>query len=406
MDTWRKQPDAERGPSREVETSSTAGEKLQFELEAEEVQTTRIEIPNGKVITEAILFPEKKQTEPLVRVYRGINHLNTDVLRQVSYALRSREEEGDKNIVILEHARDAVELLANEPTHENLLRYVDTVWPDLNDKEIQELERALIRAEDNVLEHGWSLRLELAHNTFEFTGSYYTDVGMTPFISGSTSPDMAVGYGRSAVMVLDLPTSRVEALATSSSGETAIKTAINPNDIVAILVRNQDEPHMDYEHVVAEVKNAIELVDARIEHSHLDGNELNERMRELREQEKEVDAANREKDILSIQERRAKRIMNLINKKPFSDTNILDVMSRDSLDRYSAVKQLIYDNLVDRFVQAGGRKEALTKQFEYDTAYGEDLQRTPLHCDRNKINDKMLLVMKRRVEHEESRDWR
>lgn len=390
-------------PPKEAEKTQTAGEKLQDELREEGVETIRFEIPESKAFTEMLLFPKKDFVEPSVRVYRGINHLNTNVLRQVSYALRSRPEEGDKDVVVLQHAREAVKKLAYEPTHENLLAYLETVWPDVNDKELKELEKALIRAEDNILEHGWSLRTELTHNTYGFAGSYYTDMGLTPYLSGATSLDMAAGYGRSAIMVLNLPPSKVEAMATSVNKETAIKVAIDPEDIVAILIRGKSSPHMEFKELSDEVSKTIGFLDGMVNDNHLSDEALENLMSTIRKEETEVDALNREKDLISIQKRRAKYLMRLVDETPFSEEDIVRVMSRNELDRYSAVKQLVYDRFVDRFVTTGGRREALTEEFEYDHAWGERFKDIPLHCDRNKITDDMLIKMKHRVEFEERR---
>lgn len=402
MSETTPRPNLELAPLEEAETTKTAGEKLQAELRAESVETTRLKIPESKAFTEILLFPKKNPTEPPVRVYRGINHLNADVLRQVSYALRSRQEESDSDIVILEHARKAVENLANQPTHENLLAYLEAVWPDVNDKELTELEEALTRTEDGVLEHGWSLRLQLTHNTYEFGGAY-TDMGLTPYLSGTTSPDQAVGYGRAAIMVLDLPSSKVEAMATSTNAETAIKAAIDPEDITAILIRDRSAIHMESEELSDEIRKAIGVLDGMISYQPLSDEALEKLMSTIRREEKQMDVLNREKDLLSIQKRRAKRIMSLVDEDPFSEEDIVRVMSSNALDRYSAVKQLIYDRFVDRFVTVGGRQEALTKDFEYDYTFGEGSTRIPLYCDRNKITDEMLRKMKRRVEFEERR---
>lgn len=367
------------------------------------IETEVIDIPENESFHSIVLFPGRARTtnEPFVRVYRGINQLNETVLDQVPYALRSREkEDAEAPLTILNHARAEVDALTEHPTYENLLRYVDAVWPDLTDKEIERFAKKLEKIEDGVLS-GIPLRIELVHATYEFHGGVYADTGIAPYISASTDPNEAGAYGRGGVMVIDLPVSKIDAVAVRTKGEIVIKGAIPPEYITALLPRTRGFVPQESK-AEKDIARICEVIDARVQSPVLVGQKMEEVFQEICQRERAEDAAQHARDVAMIQERRAKKISEEFRDIRVSKEEVADVQLQENTDVYTATRRVMYDKLVARFEAAKGRREMLEEEYVYESHFDFDTRETSkTHYTRNHVTDNMLKKLRDIVRNRE-----
>jgi len=112
-----------KAPEAKQETKTrppSPGEAFHEQLKELDIKAELIYLPEATDFKEIILFPKSpKTTEPLIRVYRGINVLDKTAVRQLPYAMRSRAEEDDVSITELRHAKETMDQLTEDPTHEN-----------------------------------------------------------------------------------------------------------------------------------------------------------------------------------------------------------------------------------------------------------------------------------------------
>ncbi len=385
---------------RERQESGGRAEIVRELFEAENIKSRVIELKDGTLYRQAIIFsPESvKQDEPLVRVYRGINHLDKSILHQTSYALRTREGSGGY-ISELEHAREQVEALTDNPTHENLIRYVEAVWPDVADDEVERLESDLEAIEDDVL-NGLPLRLALVHMTFGHNGGMYTDTGIAPYISASSDMNEAAGYGGKGIMVLDVPVSKIEALTGGSSREVAIKGAIPKEYISAILLK--ENPVGVSEEPADELALVSKVLSDEIPHEVIEGSAIDQQFSHLRAEEEAKDSLQHEKDVASIVERRSKLVLSKYPDSRPSEEEIGRLETGEHTDKYTATRRAIYDKLAERLEAAGRKKEDLEDFFVFDRQLDrETYTQKDVHYSRAEVTDKMLAKLRKLVVREE-----
>lgn len=389
--------------------SHTAAAELQELFAEHNIETEEVLIDNN-VFERALVFPHNYQgTEPLVRIYRGINQLDETLLNQVPYALRTREKDAE-TISVLDHARAEVDALTAEPTYENLLRYVDAVWPDLSDDEIGRFARSLADMEDSVMNDGISLRRCLVHETFKFGGGVYTDTGIAPYISASNKMREAAGYGgRGGFMILDVPLSKIEAITGKNDGEVTVKGAIPPEYISALVIKTRGN-HEDSEAGLAnELAKVAETLAPHIKHQVLDRRQTLESYSKLQEKEGEVDKANYQRDVEMIQARRAKLVGAKWPDLLPDGVKVKAIMEADKIDIYTATKRAIYDQLMDRYAKTGGHPS----NFEGDYVFDKGINRETgdyedIKYSRSNITDAMLEKIRKIVIYNEERveNWR
>lgn len=380
-------------------------EAIREMFEANGVAARVIDVPGGVEFQKAIILPKTRTSnDPLVRVYRGVHQMNETLLRQVPYALRSRDGRELGPVRILEGAREQALALADHPTHENLIRYVDAVWPELHDTEIERFNENLEDIENHVLE-GQSLRINLAHKTFGFTGGAYADTGIPPYLSASGDLSEAAAYGRAGVLVLDVPVSKIEALFGRANGEVVIKGEIDPSHVTAILPRGYSSPGWQAEDVAADVRRAVDAVVREANSPVLSAEETAKAFREISLADRATDAANHDADVLSIQARRAERVRERFGFTGVSKAEVEALMRAESVDAYTAAKRAVYDRLADRFEKADpkrNRKSALEERYVFEERFDMDTFSTArFHYVRANVTDGMLAKLRNLVERHE-----
>ena len=177
--------------------------------------------------------------------------MDESILTQVPYAMRSEGISGKPEI--LWYLRPEVEVLAQNPTYENLINYLNKVRPHLTPEEIRRFEESLTRIEDKILE-GNPLRKELIWEQILHQGGL-ADSGITLYISASYDPYEALQYGRRVLMVIDIPLSEIEDFS-SHSKECNIKGTLNRKYITAILIRDF-HAESEEEHLREELDKAL-----------------------------------------------------------------------------------------------------------------------------------------------------
>lgn len=278
-----------------------------------------------------------------VRLFRGIQ-TGQSVSKQDSYALRSRETP-DSDIYILEHAREAAEILTANPTYSNLLAYIDLVWPDLNDDEIGRFNQKLIQIEDRVLA-GDTLRNQLVFTTFEFLGGQYTDTGLAPYTSASFDLAEAFGYSRLGLLVIDAPISKIEALYTTR--EVAIKGGVSTKNISAILIRGSNTKPPTEEIIRAHGLAAIDAAGTTISSNIYDPADAKAELAEIAQREVEID---KQQHVIDVEDIRVHRSNLLKRKYPdcqINDDAISEMKVAENIDVYTATKRLMFDMLTKR----------------------------------------------------------
>ncbi len=380
-------------------------EAIREMFEANGVAARVVDVPGGVEFQRAIILSKNRaSTEPLVRVYRGVHRMDETLLRQVPYALRSRDARELGPVRILEGAREQALALADRPTHENLMRYVDVVWPELHDTEIERFNESLEDIENYVLE-GQSLRINLAHKTFGFAGGAYADTGIPPYLSASGDLSEAAAYGRAGIMVLDVPVSKIEALFGRAKGEVVIKGEIDPSHITAILPRGYSSPDWKTEDVSADAGRAVDAVVREARVPVLSEEEAAKSFREISLADRAEDRANHGADVLSIQTRRAELVRQRFGFLGISKEDVKALMRDESVDAYTAAKRAAYDRLADRFEKADprrNRKSALEERYVFEEKFDMDTLATArFHYVRANVSDGMLAKLRKLVEHHE-----
>ena len=376
----------------ELQTETRVG-KLTKDFDALGIESRVIQISNASGLTEAVILTRKEiPTEKMIRVYRGVNQVDSSVLTQVPYAMRAEDETG-RGITILEDARREVELLAVQPTYKHLLSYVDKVNPYLNKRELRWLEDDLRRIEDGVLE-GHNLRTELIYSQIGHNGGV-VDSGLSPYLSASYDPKEALEYIRrdGALLIIDIPISKIEDFSSDSS-ETNIKGALKPEYITAVISRgNRDISEQDIEHAISGVSEAAKI-------SVYDAIEAQRSRREQIAANKESDKQQWQADVEAV---RQKRVTTLVTQFPELglDMQTLQKTGVDAgTDIYIEARRRIFDFYADRFSKIGkrGRK---TEDYDYQSDISHEARKS---YDRNNITDEMLYKLREHVLYLERRE--
>lgn len=242
------------GISNETEKASVNNLLEVFEQAGIESRTIKIE--NGGEFSEVIILQKKEiLTDKMVRIYRGINHLDSSVLEQIPYAMRTENATGKPTA--LDNVKKEVDNLAKNPTYENLLVYVDKVRQYLSTDETNRMVQELSEVEKNILK-GYSTRKELIYQQYKHNGGW-GDRGIAPYISASFDPYEAATYGREGLIVIDIPLSEIDYLRADCT-EISIKGTLNKKYITAIFPRKRDYANNDKEKINQQIRQAIQKV--------------------------------------------------------------------------------------------------------------------------------------------------
>jgi len=350
------------------------------------VSSKIINIENNEELPEVIIFEKKEiSAEKMVRLYRGINHLDSSLLNQVPYAMRAEDETGKPKI--LENLKNEVDTLANSPTYENLLTYVNKVKPFLNPREIYLLEDALARTEEGILK-GYSTRTELLYRQLEHVGNT-SDSGIAPYLSASFDPKQAVGYGTEGIIIIDVPLDKIEGLNFDGS-ETMIKSSLDKRYITAILLRK-------YKKANSEEGLGLQLEKGLLKITKFAPTNLYDQKEFQLEREKEL-AKRREFDnkqsSLDVEAVRRKRTVELKKQFPEVEINLANFSEQD-MDIYTAVKKYIfnyYKNLLEEIKHRGKKLNIARYSYQEDEGIGEGKK-----FDENNINEIMLTRLRELV---------
>jgi len=216
--------------------AETPAKKLLKELSSKGFDGKVVPIVGGGEFTEAIIQTRNEALpEDTVRIYRGVHVTDSSILQQASYAMRFYKD--GQAVLAGEDAKQAVANLADKPTYQNLLSYLESIHPYLSESGIGRREDDLKRIEDAVL-NGKSVRGALLNSQIMHT-SGLPDVGISPYISASWNAENACGWSKprtGALLVIDLPISQLEDIGVKWD-ETSIKTVLDPRYITAIIPR-------------------------------------------------------------------------------------------------------------------------------------------------------------------------
>lgn len=372
------------------EIESRPSGKLSGVFEKAGLETRVIKIENSSEFPEAIIFDKKEvPSEKMARLYRGINHLDTSVLEQIPYAMRT--ENGTGKPTILESVRQEVDVLAKNPTYENLLAYINKVQEHLSPNEVRRFDEDLAKIEDNIL-NGRTTRNELVFNQIQHGGGW-GESGLSPYISTSFNPYEAAGYGNEGLIIMDVPLSQIEDFRADAT-EANIKGALDKKYITAILPRKREETK-GKEALNQEISRALQKVYEAAPANLYSDKELRiERERKL-EEEAESDKEQWEKDVEAVRQR---RLAKLVRRFPEVRLN-LQSSPEQGVDIYTKAKRDIFDFYKSRLEKIGRNGRDIEDYKYQEEEYGEQKK-----FDREKANDVMLLKLKDLVERLEEKE--
>lgn len=348
---------------------------------------------DGAEFTEAVVLHREIPTEPVVRLYRGINS-GESAPNQVPYAMRGQDMQG--NPVILDDVRNEVQHLANEPTYAHLLAYVAKVRPHFtSQRDIWHLERGIAEIEEAILD-GRSVREELLWQQLGHNGGVF-DTGITPYISATLDPLEALGYSSignnsSALIVIDVPLSAFEDLYPDGK-EVRFKGALDSRDITAILIRSRRVPMLrgEQERKVAEI---LEQVNEASHMPLIDQEDLQEQRDARRLAQSQSDRQQWEIDVAAVSQARTTRLTMLFPEaESFAPSS-----SQDARNDYTSLRQAIFDHYARRLeATAHGSREL--KNYDY-----EEPLRGHLPFNRERITETMLTSLRSLVIRIESKE--
>ncbi|EKE11212.1 MAG: hypothetical protein ACD_15C00124G0002 [uncultured bacterium] len=360
------------------------------------VKSRVVEIEGGGEFSEAIILDKKEMpTEKLVRLYRGINHLDASVLEQVPYAMRSmRYENRSGKLVILENVRQEVDALAKNPTYENLLAYIDKVRVNLSPEEVRLMDDALITIEDGIL-NGYSTRKVLNFEQIKHGGGV-GDSGLTPYISASVDSREAADYGKEGLIVMDVPLSEVEDFRTDGI-EVNIKGALDKKYITAILPRKRRKAEDDKEKRNQQIHQALQKVCESVDIPLYDDETMRLECEKKLAEDTESDKHQWEKDVDAVRQKRASGLV-----KEFPEVKIdFQEAQQDSIEQkidvYTKVKMDIFDQYKANLEKIGRKRKIDDHEFKSDY---EEYKK----FDREKITDTMLIKLRELIQRLEKRE--
>lgn len=369
----------------QYEAEKTSSSRLTEDFVQAGIEFKTIKIENGGEFFEAIILQKQEiPVEKMVRIYRGINHLDGSVLEQIPYAMRT--EHGTGKPMVLEQVRQEVDALAKNPTYENLLAYVDKVRQNLSPDEARRMDDDLIRIENGILE-GHSTRNELIFKQIEHGGGW-GDSGITPYISASFDPYEAAGYGNEGLMVIDVPLSEIEDFGTDSS-EVNVKGALDKKYITAILPRKRGEAKDDQEKINQQIYQALQKVYESTEVPLFGDEEMHfEREKKIAE-EIESDKEQQKKDVEKVRQVRVEKLAKVFPEMKISFQDAQEKSAELEIDPYTKVKRDIFDQYKTRLEKIGRNGKSIDDYEFLESGSGGTKK-----FDREKASDLMLIKLR------------
>ena len=180
---------------------------------------------------------DRAEGEPTMRLYRGVSALDASVLNQVPYALRA-ERYGDVTSQNPTSAmKAAVGAYLENPSFDNLMGYVGQLKSRLPDEKAIDTVDARVRKIENRILSGQSISESVREAHIDsFVGRSSADI--SPYIATTLSPENAERYGNGAVIVLDVPLSKIAGL--GEQNEVLVSGEIPFQSISAIATKRSE----------------------------------------------------------------------------------------------------------------------------------------------------------------------
>ncbi len=359
---------------------------------------------NGnEIYDEAIVFGRGEPaegSEKTVRLYRGVTRLDrygaASLFGQVSSAMRTTGDDGRTHV--LEEVRPYVEKLADEPTYENLREYAEKISPLLKREEERNfLKMGMARIEEGLTE-GYDLKTLLMHEQFGFNGGT-SHHWLAPYVSTSAKTKYPTGYGEDAVMVLDVPLSKVEFFEEVGDEETFVKGDIDQKYVTAVLspkkthVKSEDaDRHRDQR--MRELEAAAAAIDSIAPTNRATAEEVRQ-LEESRQSESYLESkkAAAGRDAEAVWARRVGEIATRLDRHvPVKDMveKMREAGSKEA-EVFRTVAEHVFDRLDERLLVIGRHIENMEKR--------EGGRYTNQPFDRSKLDTKTLLDLMGQTEH-------
>jgi hypothetical protein len=390
------------------ENYSSTMERVAEIIEKEGIKFQVIKTENCGSFKEAIIFPKEEiPKEKMVRIYRGIKNIDETILSQEPYAIRSENESGKPKII--EQVREEVNRLAEDPTYENLVTYIEKVKPFLTEKEIKYMEDELSGPSgiEDGFEWGQTARYGLLFGQVRH-GARFGERGIQPYISATYNIDEANAYG-DGILVIDLPASKIEDFSEKVEDETRIKGSLDKKYITGILLKDykyyesSSQANTGENKKETRARKAVAKLSDAIEIPLFANKEVGKIQKEKFAESRKWDEGQLPKDLDAFYTYSAKRLLELF---PEANINVDDRMSPSELR--SKIQRDIFDyyanlvDIIDREVNHDRSNfESKRYTFEDDRIREEkdfDNWNRRHIFDREKITDTMLIELRKLYE--------
>jgi len=350
----------------------------------------------------AILFPKKEALpDSSVRVFRGVNHLDTGILDIVPYSARTVRwnehpttfEETKGRLIILEELMEVSDTLAHEPTYENLLQYTQKARPLLSATEQASLDRDLRDLEDSILK-GESLRKNLAFEQVKRHGAVPA-WAICPVAVASYDPMQAVGYTgtKGVLLVIDAPITEIEDLSPESD-ETGLKGRLDPKYISAAVFFRRQLPHEEKSDLEGNLKDALKKVNESLQIA-LPSKEETEKIRREEFMKNEEWARNQQKkDLEEVAKKRSPELLADFQEVGLGPDFIKKESEAKEMDVYSVIKLKIFDFYMRRLSAIAQKREMKIESYTYREKEGIAGEK---NFNRDAINEIMLKKLRETV---------
>lgn len=358
----------------------------------EQFQIKGTETPlRDNVLFSSIVVLQNKtpSSEPLVRVYRGVQKTNAGLVQHIPYAMRS--EDGRGGAAIIKEAKEAVDQLAKEPSYQNFLEYIRVMQPHWNQHEQARMATKIRALEDGVLS-GFSLVDELFHAQIQHNGGNMTG-GISPYVSATTDIKEALGYAGKGgnLVVMDVPLSKIGAF--QSVGEVNLLGSMDDTYVTAILPRKNETHEISEEELQTNIHQAVSCLDkiAPVASDKSSEWHKNFKVSEVSHQAQEERQWSQDAALI-----RTKRANEIIRAFPSAGLNLELLRQKTEIngtDIYTESLREAFDHYLDRFAKIGGtRRPRDIGEYDYKSASGE----TRVY-KRSEADESMLIALRKLV---------
>lgn len=315
---------------------------------------------------------ENLSDKPTIRLYRGVNDLNSSLLDQVPYAAKAVHEDGGIKMVSDEEHAAKIQLFIDEPAYANLRLYVEPILKSATGYTAVTIGKRMRRLENSILE-GETLdeALRAAHIS-SLVGRGEADI--SPYISTADTAEEAQRFGGGAILVLDVLASQVHG--DGEQGEVLVGGRLPVSAISAIVVKRGPNIRYGIE-AIASILPQIPSSNVAYTNS---GRDIDH-------------DKTSEEDVRAVSAVRAEALLNTIPEK------IRDSMSGLTNDTtsYSRLQRDLFDCFMSEVPELQGEKyegQLNDQDFRFDFRV-DVLDRRPEPYDRDKVTDGMLAEMQR-----------